>query len=241
MRKLSVASLSILAMVVSAHATDLPSRKRAPDMSKITKRAQPFWSGYYGGASFGYGWNTVDVTRGLIGRGYIGPTKGTSEGSLESLRIGYDEMITHDYLVGYLGELTLNNAPRKNQCLIGICDSDEDPSASAHIPLIASFRSRFGYANGETLLYVTSGVAVGEIKSELDSASDPIKRHDLRLGGVVGAGLERQITEKISVGAEYLHYRFGDRVYDYGVDDTRSRLVFGDSLNSVRATVNYKF
>jgi outer membrane immunogenic protein len=234
---------SMGAAVAFAAATDLPSRKKAPDISAITKRSHPFWSGYYIGAGVGYGWNALHYGSGYIGPDNIntGSTKGS--GGQFAIRIGQDHDFGNGYMTGLVADLSLSSVGKSSQCLT-LCDvPGAGYSGAVKIPAFASFRSRFGMIAGANLFYVTSGFGIAEVQTEIlgDKSPTRVSKSEMRFAGTIGGGYEHKITETVSVGAEYLYYKFGDRIYDYAPDNTPAKIAIGDSMNQIKATLNYRF
>lgn len=82
---------------------------------------------------------------------------------------------------------------------------------------LATARLRLGYTVGEALLYGTGGIAFGEVENrftlalpELGYTSPDWSEDGIRVGYIVGAGLEYRITPRIGVRAELLHYDLED-------------------------------
>ena len=81
---------------------------------------------------------------------------------------------------------------------------------------LATARLKAGYASGETLFYVTGGLAAGRVKNsfsleltELGYASD-WSASDTRFGYVVGAGIERKVSGRFSAKVEVMGYDLSD-------------------------------
>jgi outer membrane immunogenic protein len=98
---------------------------------------------------------------------------------------------------------------------------------------LVSARGRFGYSFDRFLPYVTAGLAV----SPSQYTSNLGKAENTHVGFVFGVGGEAMVTERISVRAEWLHYRFGTENYSIG-GVSRDTDVY---TNTLRVGVNYKF
>jgi outer membrane immunogenic protein len=98
---------------------------------------------------------------------------------------------------------------------------------------LVSARGRFGYSFDRFLPYVTAGLAV----SPSQYTNSLGKAENTHVGFVFGVGGEAMVTDRISVRAEWLHYRFSTENYAIrGVPhDTE---VY---TNALRVGVNYKF
>lgn len=87
---------------------------------------------------------------------------------------------------------------------------------------LTTARGRVGYlANPRTFLYVTGGLALGEVRSDVsytglvdDGTSTLVSvssdSRETQLGYVVGGGAEAALTERLSIRAEYLYVDLGD-------------------------------
>lgn len=99
---------------------------------------------------------------------------------------------------------------------------------------LASIRGRAGLPIGIALLYVTGGVAFTEAKAS--ASNDPLKFSDSAtlIGGVIGGGIEVEMSRTAFVRLEGLHYWFPDgKLSDQGnsidaeMDQTAIRLGLG--------------
>jgi outer membrane immunogenic protein len=106
---------------------------------------------------------------------------------------------------------------------LDLADSEEYVSLGegltihASVNALGSLRARVGIPVDCLLFYVTAGVAVGtanvgyEADSIYLSGSDS---HDLRLGGVIGAGVEAMVTDNVGLRLQGLYYNFGSHDFD---------------------------
>lgn len=75
---------------------------------------------------------------------------------------------------------------------------------------LAAARVRVGYATGRFLPYVTGGVATGNVNSTFSSSNTansftPSRRDDMETGWQLGGGVETKVSDRWSVGLEYLY------------------------------------
>jgi len=118
---------------------------------------------------------------------------------------------------------------------------------------LASARLRAGVGLDRVLLYGTGGVGFAEWESEWDGrrGRGDDNDGDVEIGWVAGGGAEFMLTDNVTIGAEYLHYEFGDIGDDDDDDDDdggrRNRggdNDFGDldaDVDVIRGRVNVKF
>lgn len=81
---------------------------------------------------------------------------------------------------------------------------------------LASIRGRLGIASGNSLLYLTGGVAFLGYSDEFTKVfSDEFtKIDDTAIGFVVGGGIEHKLRSNFSVGIEGLYYNFSSEIED---------------------------
>lgn len=115
------------------------------------------------------------------------------DGTLLGLHTGYDRDFGR-FVLG--GEIQYDRA-----------DLSFDAAAEDDSDVDSVFRAglRAGYDAGRLLPYVTGGYARAELSGAVEETID---------GGYLGIGAEFAVTERISVGAEYLHHNFNDVVAD---------------------------
>jgi outer membrane immunogenic protein len=120
---------------------------------------------------------------------------------------------------------------------------------------LATFRGRVGYAFNRSLVYVTGGLAVADIRQS-STYSDTIVgapvppttggRDGVRAGYAIGAGWEQAFADNWSVKFEYLYTSF-DRVgFNYVITSTTggtNLIHVSDRMNDniVRVGLNYRF
>lgn len=81
---------------------------------------------------------------------------------------------------------------------------------------LASIRGRLGIASGNSLLYLTAGVAFLGYADEFTKvfSDEYTKIDDTAVGFVVGGGIEHKLRNNFSVGLEGLYYNFSSDVKD---------------------------
>jgi outer membrane immunogenic protein len=123
---------------------------------------------------------------------------------------------------------------------------------------LGTVRGRLGWAPGQWLLYVTGGLAVGEVTHTVVEVPFPFTActvngltcrgasvSDTRVGWTVGAGVEWALGPNWSVGAEYLFVDLGTTditLLPNGPIFTNTSVTsFDDTSHIVRAKLNYRF
>ena len=132
-------------------------------------------------------------------------------------------------------------------------------STSVKADWLFTLRPRVGYTWGQTLVYVTGGLALSKI-SLAQSYSDNINFGNLtggsvstsgsqtKAGWVVGAGIEQALANNWSLKAEYLYVKFDSISVPTGIlgdsipnDIAKFTNSVDLSSNIVRVEFNYKF
>ena len=145
------------------------------------------WTGIYVGAHGGYGWARTQDDLGFRDDRIEGPIVGGQAGinwQWKSLVLGLEAQ----------GSWT------------GL-EADETPVlAGKDVDWLASVRARLGVGFNRILVYGTGGGAATQANVTAGAATDD----PMFFGWVVGGGAEVGITPNLSVGAEFLHYEFGE-------------------------------
>jgi opacity protein-like surface antigen len=133
-------------------------------------------------------------------------------------------------------------------------DSDDLFRARSRLYFSGSLRARAGYAWQRSLFYLTAGLAVGRVRSEVrpdggpdaDLPNTTYTNVTTRVGWTAGAGLEHAFTDHISGRIEFRYTDFGETNFlisdpllepDYGPDAARQSL----TSSEITAGVSYKF
>jgi outer membrane immunogenic protein len=124
---------------------------------------------------------------------------------------------------------------------------------------LGTVRGRLGWAPGAWLLYVTGGLAVGEVEHTVVEVLAPgttcvslvagncraASVSDTKVGWTVGAGIEFALGTNWSVGAEYLYVDLGTTTVAFaptgGFFTNSSATTFDDTSHVARVKLNYRF
>jgi outer membrane immunogenic protein len=121
----------------------------------------------------------------------------------------------------------------------GLTVGAEGLTIHASLGAVGSLRGRIGVPMDNQLFYVTAGIAAGtatvgyESESILLVGSD---EHELKFGGVIGAGVEAMLTDTVSARLQGLYYNFGSYTFEeadtsYKADASAFTLTAGLSWN----------
>ncbi len=137
------------------------------------------WTGLYVGVNGGYGWASGDNNG-------FSPSGGFAGG-----QVGYNWQgvlgLGSPWVLGIEADLQGS----------GISDSSDGVEVSLNY--FGTVRGRLGYAIDRTLLYVTGGLAYGEVEAK----AGPDSVSDTQTGYVIGGGVEYKLNPAWSLKGEY--------------------------------------
>jgi outer membrane immunogenic protein len=246
---------------------------KAANAADITAPSAYDWTGFYIGVQGGYAWSHSngdvsipessdigDTARGLADDVLSGEIDGSSFVGGATVGANYQ---VNNWLIGVEGDLSVLgiDEERSDSAVDGDVDGDYEATGTDHLDgdVFATMRLRAGWVAGNTLLYVTGGLAYtdAEVSRTLDWSYEddcPIVGAGLQrchsgseefgMGWTVGAGLEHAFNESWSVKAEYLYADFGEVDFDtsnLGIDDQDMKHEFDLNVQVIRAGLNYRF
>jgi outer membrane immunogenic protein len=262
------AAVAVTVMAGSAaSAADLGARPytKAPALARVYD-----WSGFYLGANVGYGWgrsdtNTVlDQTSNWAAEAVpfqntliaLSNQRISPKGVVGGLQAGYNwqagawvfglEADINGSDINGRTSVTGPNAPVVSRAF----------NESIRNDWFATVRPRVGYAIDNTLLYVTGGLAVGNVKGSWDLTSSNTYNktgaaNTVNAGWTVGAGVEHGFAPRWTVKAEYLYTDLGSVSYisnyvpgsSFAPPGANYRELISQNLtfHTVRIGLNYKF
>jgi outer membrane immunogenic protein len=265
MKKLFLSTVALLGLAGVASAADLPAR------SAPVAYAPAFtWTGFYFGAHGGYMWSDTDVRLAHVD-GFFLPTdidNGVFPRSIEvdrdagfgGVQAGYN-LQSGMYVFGIEADIAWFGS--QDGTRLNVIDPAPLPSPFAGALVTTTYRSdletlgtvraRAGVAFDRTLLFVTAGLAGGEVENSFGIAIPRIaynttwSSRDTEWGWAVGGGIEYALTDNIMLKADYLYYDLGDRTIRARDDVTpgfAGEIIdykFKNSGNLVRGGVNFRF
>ncbi|HUK36526.1 MAG TPA: carbohydrate porin, partial [Vicinamibacterales bacterium] len=138
-----------------------------------------------------------------------------------SLNAGADYQVRPHLTIGVAGDISFAAEPLA-------VPSDLSPE------LFGSVRGRLGYSTRKWLAYSTGGLAWTRTQVAIDGGANDLVFTGHR-GWTIGAGIERMLTSRWRIDAEYLYSHFGQTELTPRPDSTASGL----SLHQLRLGVNY--
>jgi outer membrane immunogenic protein len=220
----AVAVATAAALATQAIAADLGGARRAgqaPPPPPIIEEAPSFtWSGLYVGVHAGYGWTDVDWQE-------VPAFNGSHDGDgwLAGAQAGYNWQ-SGRFVYGLEADISSLWVDGGNAC----CSHD--------MSWLYSVRGRLGITgyDNRTLFYVTGGGAWADIDyASLGSYSNN------HFGWVIGGGIERALTPRMTARIEYLYYNFDDATAPAGTVAGGGIADLDPSMHTVRLGLNFKF
>ena len=219
MKRLVLASLGALALMMgSANAADLPRRQAMP-MKAPMYEAPYNWTGFYIGINGGGGWGHSNWD--AYGTGF------NTSGALVGGTIGYNYQMGQ-VVFGLEGDGDWSDLRGSGSCGGVSCETRNNWLATA--------RGRLGYSFGRVMPYITGGGAFGDIKSSLAGVGSETTT---RAGWTLGGGIEANIAGPWSAKLEYLYVDLGKAGCDAIACGVATDV--SSTNNIVRAGVNYRF
>ncbi|WKW49685.1 outer membrane protein [Rhodomicrobium lacus] len=247
MKKILLGATSIVALSSSAFAADLykgGSLKDAP-----VYEAPATWTGFYVGAHGGYAWNSIDFP-GTPSHANGGAPRPDLEGGFVGGQIGYNYQYDK-IVVGVVADISAANLEKT------VRDGNY-LTETTNIDKFATVRAVLGYSFGNWLPYATIGYGWADVSYKLscpDAAAVPYggchyanyparsAKDDQTIGALVyGGGLKYAISNRFSVGAEYLHFDAADETFSYNAYAKwgPSKGKIETETDTVKVSVDYK-
>lgn len=173
------------------------------------------WNGPYIGANLGYGWADIGGSVTAVdqnGNPVFGPASHSidADGMFGGVQVGFNRRMGN-FFVGLEADLQTAD--------ISGSSTTSGPgftyAASASVDWFGTARARLGYATDAMLLYVTGGLAFGNVDygATFKSASGSLRlsSDETHTGLVLGAGVELALRPNWSLKIEYQYLNFGDQ------------------------------
>lgn len=197
---LTVLSITCLSLPTFANAADLSTGTGVeaiePQFDPVANSS--IWSGVYLGLYGGLNWKSV----GVMGSEDIDLNSQKEVGGYVGINqeLGNSIIGGIEWFGGYSGDSQTNNGIKAEQ--------DWE----------TSLRARMGYAFEQNLVYGIAGLSATQLKLSDATGSDT----NWLTGYTVGAGLERQFTDRISGRVEYDYTDYGKEKFSLGAGSTKA-------------------
>jgi outer membrane immunogenic protein len=227
-----------LAIVPGAQAADLAVKAPIMPPPPVAN-----WTGWYIGAHAGAAWQNLNATN---ADAYAAFSHIDGSSFIGGGQIGYNWQ--HGNAVfGVEGDISgLTSGPTWTR-------ANGTKSISTKTNWLSTIRLRTGLALGDTMVYATGGLAIGQVNDSqrvCDGTSDPhCTKSDssTRLGWTVGGGVEHMWDQHWTVGLEGLFVDLGRKTVANpdpnasASSNARKNTVFSHQLVIGRVKLNYKF
>lgn len=222
-------------------------------------QSQQKWNGPYIGANLGYGWADVDGGITVLNPQGVPYATGPMnyniepEGMFGGIQAGINKR-NGGFFAGI--EADFQGADISGSSTTSFAPPNVFPftyAASASLDWFATVRGRLGIATDSMLLYVTGGIAVGDVDYSAtylingNKATAHLQSSDTQVGYVLGAGMELALRSNWSVKLEYQYLNFGDQqahgfLPPQGCDPAEKvSTKFDTDIHTVRIGLNYHF
>jgi len=232
-----LASTSGLAATIGgAHAADMGVPAKAPPPQPV-----PYadWTGFYIGGNIGTAWQQVNVN----GENQCCQNNRTDSQSsfIGGGQIGYNWQ-HGNFVYGLEADMSgLTHGPR-----IPNVDGKANNILESDTRWLATFRTRTGLAVNDTLVYMTGGLAVGNVRNFFAARGtiNPVaikSESSTRAGWVAGGGIEHMWDAHWTIGVDALFVDLGNRTARSGKTSKNQQVKFKNQAIISRFKVNYKF
>jgi outer membrane immunogenic protein len=214
-----------------AYAADMKGPGSLKDVPYV--EAAGNWTGFYGGATIGYGSGTS--TTYLDRNDNHGSARNDPDGGLFGLTVGYNWQVAPLWIMGVEADISYADISGAQNMRIW-----DGHYWGGSWDALATLRARVGYSLGNTLLYGTGGIASMSSSDYVlgNTVPESTDGRGWRNGWVIGAGVEHMFTDRISGKIEWLHAGFEDVT---GFDRNKEPYNFASDLDLIRVGLNYKF
>jgi outer membrane immunogenic protein len=223
------------------------SGAQAADMPiKAPRYVEPAanWSGWYIGGSAGAAWQKTDVT---TNSGFVdlsdSPTYGvffpnpnasfSKTGFIGGGQIGYNWQ-NGNFVFGLEGDISGLSGRASADFRTNLVDYG---TYSSKIRWLSTVRGRFGLAVGDTMAYLTAGVAFGGVGNTVSFETFSYSNSKTKTGWTVGGGVEHMLSRNWTIGLEGLFVDLGNS----NVDTVVGPVQFSNQAVIGRLKLNYKF
>ncbi len=230
-------SVSLCALT-SANAADIGSLMDTPIAAAAVN-----WGGFYGGWTIGYGTGDSSNFVTANANNPHGWASNNPDGVMLGGTVGYNWQYTPNWVLGVEADMSWAGLTGDQHKYI-----NDGHDWSGGWDGFGTFRGRAGYAFGRTLVYGTGGLAFLHTNEAIvgNDANETNFDQGWHVGYVIGTGVERMVTDRLSAKAEFL---YADGFPEWSgktgtVSQTNGTQYWKHDVGSVdvvRVGLNYKF
>lgn len=229
---LATAATGAAAFIPGAMAADLPAKAPAPVVVPAAS-----WAGFYIGGHVGAAWAQSHNSNAYTAA--FGADRTSSTGFIGGGQIGYNWQ-SGNFVFGLEadGSWLSNKGTYSDPLIYNI-------GAENKVQWLATIRPRFGLAVGNTMAYVTAGVAFGGVKNTVQynlASPNPfstVSENKTRVGWAIGGGVEHMWTRNWTVALEGMFVDLGNQSASNLNPAKTTR--FNTQIVTGRLKVNYKW
>jgi outer membrane immunogenic protein len=225
------------------------------------------WTGLYIGINGGYSWGNSSTNYTITGFPSVS-TSQSMDGWVFGGQAGYNKQIDPKWVLGVEADMQAtgqDGTASFTDTMVGVVGTTTVPlsttvtgSLSQKLPWFGTARLRAGYLARDTwMLYVTGGLAFGEIDTNINANASSVinagqpfgmpvtltgSNSDTRLGVTAGGGTEFAISGSWTAKLEYLYIDFGTVTNTFtgtGFPAITAKSHVTDNI--LRAGLNYRF
>lgn len=196
-------------------------------------------SNFYFGGHVGYMFGIANATLG-------DPTDAASSNTLSAygaffggVQAGYEHYFPSRLMLGVEVDMSFPGTQELSQILS--YRATQAGSANEQLEYLASLRGRMGYAVGPWTPFVTGGIAWASTRvarTDLATGNEDAQPSNVRLGYVLGAGVDYRLDSRWSARAEYLYTGLGLTGFAFASAPARYDSQY--DLHRFRVGLNYK-
>jgi outer membrane immunogenic protein len=122
---------------------------------------------------------------------------------------------SRNWVFGIEGDINYLGIRRSRSLAFGLSGEDFIGSQVTRLQWLGTLRGRLGPTWGRSFIYVTGGLAAGEVRSSVSAVTTggtfvfAGSNSETRAGWTVGAGWEHAFSDRVSAKLEYLHFDLG--------------------------------
>jgi outer membrane immunogenic protein len=252
MTKSSLGSIALAALVAGSPALAADLKVKAlPYAAPVAVPGN--WSGFYAGLNGGY---SVADNRSTLAS-FVNPVVGLD--NLESYKISPAGFVGGGQL-GYnwqagawvFGlETDIQGSAQRDTVCVLTCDfaSAFGANVTQKLPWFGTARGRVGVAVDRSLLYLTGGLAYGQVRTDVIEVDGPgtvaaVSINKIRTGWTLGGGIESALVGNWTAKVEYLYLDLGSQSFGFvdAFGPPGAIAVTADAKDHIiRAGLNYRF
>jgi outer membrane immunogenic protein len=236
-------------------------------LSACLAQAANDWTGGFAGIEAGVGFdlgdtgelefrrvdgtNNTAAINGAFGQNFDGEFE---EGETIGIRAGYNFQ-SNNLVYGFVGDISYANISEEQRAF---SSTPATYIERRKLDTLATLRGRLGFASDLPILpYITAGLAYGDVKYSWEGNSPAFRGDNGKdtdgFGYVIGIGTDFMLTDKMTLGMEFLHYDLGSSNFKvrfdgpaaFGAAATGGSIQEGSEENfafqTLKVNLNWKF